>query len=189
MVLKPGESHIPRCNFCKGKGHTLRSCPQKERRQRQNECPSKPTYQEAAAAFDQEYPVLPSQDLKPPQQLQTQDVLSNNAKHYMIPSSIPQQSQVQPESEIPEQITLQASKMQEPAQNDGDTLKSAPESNNEFDGRISKDLIMSMDNSSTDESPDIALKRFSATLPLKMTSLTTHPKSILFFKNHHLTPL
>ena len=32
MVIKPGEGNVLRCNFCKNKGHSLTSCPQKRQR-------------------------------------------------------------------------------------------------------------------------------------------------------------
>ena len=32
MVIKPGERNVLRCNFCKNKGHSLASCPQKWQR-------------------------------------------------------------------------------------------------------------------------------------------------------------
>ena len=41
MVLKPGESNIPRCNFCKTKGHVIANCPAK---QKNNTGSNKPSY-------------------------------------------------------------------------------------------------------------------------------------------------
>lgn len=32
MVIKPGEFSIPRCNFCREKGHTISDCPKKHKR-------------------------------------------------------------------------------------------------------------------------------------------------------------
>ena len=33
MILKPGDSNIPRCNFCKTKGHSVTNCPRKNKQQ------------------------------------------------------------------------------------------------------------------------------------------------------------
>ena len=61
MVLKPGDANVPRCNFCKTKGHFVTTCPHKNK-QRQPRLSSRATpnltYSDAAKSFDSHFPPL-----------------------------------------------------------------------------------------------------------------------------------
>ena len=61
MVLKPGETNMPRCNFCKNKGHTVSTCPRKNKSRvprTTGHVRSDLSYSAAAKSFDTEYPLL-----------------------------------------------------------------------------------------------------------------------------------
>ena len=69
MVIKPGEENVLRCNFCKNKGHSLTSCPQKRQR---SQHPSKPSHPNVSCSAI----VIPQNDFPP-----------------LTPSSIPKNTQ------------------------------------------------------------------------------------------------
>ena len=203
MVLKPGDSNVPRCNFCKSKGHTISTCPQKNKARGprsmrwQPNAPldrSKPSSHEAAASFERNFPPLNISD-RPPRNkvVSTQSqIISDEETHdpnlkeqLIIPSSVPVLPLLQPvlrqnKPVDPSAPTQQKNKIEEVFSPETRPVDVTLDSNNETITQLSRDLNISSSASSGDELETNPVKNSSDSKPNPDVFDTSPPIASLF---------